>query len=193
MELRGAVRPDSPLIVVALEEEADALEVSLPVLITGPGKVNAAAAVAHAVSSARPASVINLGTAGGLHDGLHGVHEIHTVMQHDFDAAAFHALVQREYGEPIELVADTGANRVVLATGDTFITDTGVRTALSRHAHLVDMEGYAVAWAARNAGVPVRLIKLVSDDAGDDALRTWTQTVGEHAKALAAWVAAELG
>lgn len=193
MELRGAVRPDSPLIVVALEEEADALEVSLPVLITGPGKVNAAAAVAHAVSSARPASVINLGTAGGLHDGLNGVHEIHTVMQHDFDAAAFHALVQREYGEPIELVADTGANRVVLATGDTFITDTGVRTALSRHAHLVDMEGYAVAWAARNAGVPVRLIKLVSDDAGDDALRTWTQTVGEHAKALAAWVAAELG
>ena len=187
------MRPDSPLIVVALEEEADALEVSLPVLITGPGKVNAAAAVAHAVSSARPASVINLGTAGGLHDGLHGVHEIHTVMQHDFDAAAFHALVQREYGEPIELVADTGANRVVLATGDTFITDTGVRTALSRHAHLVDMEGYAVAWAARNAGVPVRLIKLVSDDAGDDALRTWTQTVGEHAKALAAWVAAELG
>lgn len=176
-----------------MEEEAAALTGDLPVLITGPGKVNAAVSVTAALSSARPASVINLGTAGGLRDGLEGIHEVHAVIQHDFDAAAIRALVQRDYGTPIELAADAGARRIVLATGDSFIGDTEVRRQLAAEAHLVDMEGYAVAWAARAAGVPVRLVKLVSDTADDSAMRTWSETVGEHAKALAGWVLREFG
>lgn len=176
-----------------MEEEATALAGGLPVLITGPGKVNAAVSVTAALSSARPASVINLGTAGGLHDGLAGIHQVHAVIQHDFDSAAIRALVQRDYGTPIELATDAGAQRVVLATGDAFISDAGVRRQLAARAHLVDMEGYAVAWAARAAGVPVRLVKLVSDSADDGAMRTWSQTVGEHAKALADWVVREFG
>ena len=188
MELRGVVRPDRPLLVVALREEAEALDGALPVLVTGPGKVNAAVAVTAALGSSRPASLINIGTAGGLRDGLHGVHEIHTVMQYDFDSAAIRALVDRDYGVPLELVAAGDSARVVLATGDRFIADGEVRRALARDAHLVDMEGYAVAWAARNSGVPVRLVKLVSDDASSSAGQTWTQTVGQHARTLAAWV-----
>lgn len=189
MELRGIVRPDSPLLVVALGEEADALDDTLPVLVTGPGKVNAAAAVAAAVGGTRPASVINIGTAGGLRDGLRGVHEVHTVIQHDFDAAALRALVKRDYGGALELASpSTPGQGVVLATGDSFISDSGVRSELARHAHLVDMEGYAVAWAARAAGVPVRLVKLVSDSADEGAPLTWAETVSEHSRTLAAWV-----
>ena len=191
MELRGSVRTDAPLLVVALSEEADALDDSLPVLVTGPGKVNAATAVATALSGARPATVVNVGTAGGLRDGLHGIHEIGTVMQHDFDAAAIRALVGRDYGDPIVL-AGGAAPGVVLATGDGFVTDSTLRSRLAVEAHLVDMEGYAVAWAARVAGVPVRLVKLVSDDASGGALRTWTETVGAHSRALAQWVRDQL-
>lgn len=186
MDLRGVVRSDRPLLVVALEEEADALDDGLPILVTGPGKVHAATAVTAILAAARPSVVVNLGTAGGLHDGLHGVHEIHTVIQHDFDAATFRALVNRDYGQPIRL--DSGAAELVLATGDRFVADSDLRLALSRDAHLVDMEGYAVAWAARTAGVPVRLVKLVSDDAGEGAVRTWAETVDEHARALSRWV-----
>lgn len=191
MELRGELRTDRALLVVALAEEADALEEELPILVTGPGKVHAAVAVTAALAVARPTVVINLGTAGGLREGLHGVHEIHTVIQHDFDAAAFRALVNRDYGMPITLDGDAGAG-MVLATGDYFVADSQVRDALARDAHLVDMEGYAVASAARAAGVPVRLIKLVSDDAGEDAVRTWSETVGEHARVLSRWVRDEL-
>ena len=193
MELRGTVRIDAPLLVVALSEEADAFDDALPVLVTGPGKVNAATSVAAALTSTRPASVVNVGTAGGLRDGLNGIHEINTVMQHDFDAAAFRALVGRDYGDPIELGIGNASSRIVLATGDTFVTDSVLRAQLAADAHLVDMEGYAVAWAARAAGVPVRLVKLVSDDADDSALRTWTETVGEHSHALAQWVRGEFG
>jgi adenosylhomocysteine nucleosidase len=186
------VRPDQPLLVVALEEEADALDGALPVLVTGPGKVHAAVAVTSALMSVRPASVINIGTVGALHDGLHGVHEIRTVIQHDFDAAALRGLVNRDYAQPIHLDRTTDGARMVLATGDRFVADRVLRDALSRDAHLVDMEGYAVAWAARAAGVPVRLIKLVSDDAGDGAARTWADTVGEHSRTLSRWVHEQL-
>lgn len=187
MELRGAVRTDRPLLVVALHEEAEALDGRLPVLVTGPGKVHAGVAVAAALAAARPASVINLGTAGALRDGLAGVHEIHTVVQHDFDSAGIRALVNRDYGLPIRLDPEA-ATTVVLATGDRFVADAGLREELAREAHLVDMEGYAVAWAARSAGIPVRLIKLVSDDAGEGAGPTWAETVGEHSRRLADWV-----
>lgn len=191
MELRGELRTDRALLVVALAEEADALDDDLPILVTGPGKVHAAVSVTAALAMARPTAVINIGTAGGLRDGLHGVHEIHTVMQHDFDGAVFRALVNRDYGMPITLDGGAGAG-MVLATGDCFVADNDVRNALSREAHLVDMEGYAVASAARAAGVPVRLIKLVSDDAGENALSTWSETIGEHARALSRWVKDEL-
>jgi len=187
VELRGALRPDRPLLVVALAEEADALGDELPVLVTGPGKVHAAVALMSVLSSARPSVVVNLGTAGGLRDGTQGVHEIHTVMQYDFDSAAIRALVNRDYGVPIALDCSPGS-QAILATGDSFIADSAVREALSRDAHLVDMEGYAVAWAARVAGVPVRLIKLVSDDADEGAVRTWADTVAEHSRTLSHWV-----
>ncbi len=58
MELRGAVRLDLPLLVVALQEEAEGLDDDLPVLITGPGKVNAAVAVTSVLASSRPAAVV---------------------------------------------------------------------------------------------------------------------------------------
>lgn len=181
--------------MVALPEEAAALDDTLPVLMTGPGKVHAGVAVAAALSAARPAEVVNLGTAGGLRDGLSGVFEVRTVVQHDFDSAAIRAVVNRDYGGPLHLDgAGAGVGEgVVLATGDRFVAGGALRDALARDAHLVDMEGYAVAWAARTAGVPVRLIKLVSDDAGDGAGRTWAQTVGEHSRTLAAWVRRHLG
>lgn len=191
MELRGVVRPDRPLLVVALQEEADGLDDTLPILITGPGKVHAAVAVSAALSKSRPASVVNLGTAGALRGGLSGIYEVSTVIQHDFDHAAIRALVKRDYGMPIGLDAGAGAASLVLATGDRFIADSDVRSALARDAHLVDMEGYAVAWAARAAGVPVRLIKLVSDDADESAGRSWAESVGDHAGTLARWVRGE--
>ena len=192
VELRGEVRPDRPLLVVALPEEADGLDEGLPVLVTGPGKVLAAVAVSAALATVRPSAVVNLGTAGGLRDGLGGVYEVCTVIQHDFDGASIRALVNRDYGTPIGLDAASDAMPVVLATGDRFIADGAVRSALARDAHLVDMEGYAVACAARAAGVPVRLIKLVSDDAGETAGRTWAEAVGEHAQTLAGWVRDQL-
>jgi adenosylhomocysteine nucleosidase len=184
MELRGTVRRDRPLLVVAMHEEAVHLDHDdVPVLVTGPGKVRAAAAVAALLATERPAYAVNLGTAGALRPGLDGVHEVGTVLQHDFDDDGLFELTGRHFGAPVVL-----GDGPVLATGDRFVSGGAVREALAARADLVDMEGYAVAAACRDAQVDVRLVKLVSDDAGEDAHRTWAESVGDHAETLARWV-----
>ncbi len=188
MEMRGVVRPDRPLLVVAMREEAVHLDVDLPILVTGPGKVRAATAVATVLAGPRPASIVNVGTAGALRHGLDGVHEIGTVIQHDFDDDGLFELTGAHFGAPILLgVGPT------LATGDRFVAGGPVREALAARADLVDMEGYAVAAACASAGIPVRLVKLVSDDADEGAHLSWVDSVDDHARTLATWVRAHLG
>lgn len=177
------------MLVVALEEEAAHLHVSeLPVLVTGVGKVNAAVAVSLTLAEATPSAVVNLGTAGALRDGVHGIHVISTALQHDLDDDALFGLTGLRFGEPIRLAGDGP----VLATGDVFVSDPATRARLAARADLVDMEGYAVARAASAARVPVTLVKSVSDSAGSAAARSWKETVDACAEELGSWVRAEL-
>ncbi|GIJ80221.1 adenosylhomocysteine nucleosidase [Micromonospora phaseoli] len=188
MDLRGTISPDRPLLVLAIAEEAAYLDPDLPVLLTGMGKVNAAAAVAVTLAhSPLPSAVINLGTAGALHPGWAGIHEVGSVLQHDLDTEFIRRLTGQTVGAPLAL-----GDGPTLATGDQFIADDDVRAALAQRAQLVDMEGYAVASTARRFGVPVRLIKQVSDEAGAGAERTWKESVDACARLLAGWVRDQL-
>ncbi|GAA5187323.1 nucleosidase [Rugosimonospora acidiphila] len=189
MDLFGVISPDRPLLVLAVAEEAAYLDKSLPVLLTGIGKVNAASALTAVLArDDRPAQVINLGTAGAVRPGWYGTLEASRVIQHDLDTEFLHTLTGQTYGAPLTL-AGTGP---VLATGDVFVADEAARARIAQRAQLVDMEGYALASVATEAGVPIRLIKHVSDDAGDGAARTWRESVDDCARALADWVAANL-
>jgi len=184
MRLHGTISPNLPLLVVALEEEASHLHThGLPILVTGGGKVNAAIATASILSSHSPSQVVNLGTAGALVDNLTGIHVIGTVTQHDLNDQALFDLTGLHFGSPITL-HDTGP---VLTTGDQFIADEKTRQQLATHAHLVDMEGYAIAKAALAAQVPVMLVKQVSDAADNSASRSWRETVDYCAEQLGAW------
>jgi adenosylhomocysteine nucleosidase len=86
-------------------------------------------------------------------------------------------------------VAETG---VVLASGDAFIADATARDMLATRADIVDMEGYALAAAAADAGVPVSMVKYVSDEADEHAARSWRESVAVSACELAAWAAANV-
>jgi nucleoside phosphorylase len=177
----------SVLVVSATPQEAAYVPQGTAVLVTGIGKVPAAAAVAAALAhDPSLTEVVNIGSAGALHDHLEGLHEIGSVLNHDLSAQ-----VLRRLGvDPQEwlTLGDAGTR---LATGDQFVTDPVTRAALAEVADLVDMEGYAVAWAARRAGVPVRLVKHVSDKA-DEASLDWPRLVDRSARALGAWLAEHL-
>ncbi|GAA2378771.1 nucleosidase [Catellatospora methionotrophica] len=186
MILTGTVAPDRPLIVVALAEEAAHLDTPYPVLLTGVGKVSAALAVARVLGAGvLPREIVNLGTAGALRSGLGGLHEISRVVQHDFHTATIQAVTGYTFGGPLDL---PGAGPV-LATGDVFVSDPVLRTALAEHADLVDMEGYAVAAAAAAYGVPLRMVKQVSDEADGEAVTGWAEAVDHCARLLAGWLA----
>jgi adenosylhomocysteine nucleosidase len=187
MRLIGEIDPARPLLVVAVAEEAAHLDGGLPVLLTGMGKVNASVALATVLARGPlPTAVVNLGTAGALRPGLEGTHEIGEVIQHDLDTEVLRTLTGATFGPPLTLDA-AGPSGRVLATGDLFVAEESARQRLAERADLVDMEGYAVASAALAAGVPVRVVKHVSDEAGEGAARTWRESVDGCAQALGLW------
>jgi adenosylhomocysteine nucleosidase len=182
---------DDVLVVAATPAEARYVPAGLPLLITGIGKVAAAAAVAHALAGQANResdyTVVNIGSAGALRDGLDGLHLPGAVINHDLSADLIRSL-GIDITDRIDI---PGGDHVVLATGDSFVADPHERAALAPRAALVDMEGFAVAWACRQAGVRCRLVKHVSDNADAGAL-SWAETVDRSATALGAWLSANL-
>lgn len=186
MKLVGKVTPERPLLVMAVKEEGQCYDGDLPRLFTGLGKINSAAALAAVLARGpSPSGVINLGTAGALRPGWTGTHVIGRVIQHDFDSELLRRLTGESWGEPLMLADREGP---VLATGDVFVSDSGVRARLAAKAALVDMEGYAVVAVANQAGIPIRVVKHVSDNADAGAVKAWRETIADSAAALAKWV-----
>jgi adenosylhomocysteine nucleosidase len=173
------------LVVSATRAEAAHVPDGLQVVVTGLGKTAAAVATTQALleSDRDGVTVVNIGTAGALREGVAGLHEVGTVVNHDMNGDAIRAL---GYDPQDELVV--GTSDVVLASGDVFVTDPVVRERLATRAHLVDMEGYAVAFACARLGVPVRLVKHVSDNADESAL-DWPALADRSAQALGRWLA----
>lgn len=173
------------LVVSAVAGEARYVPDGLPVVVTGVGKTAAAVAVSQALASRDTTDlvVLNLGTTGALRDGLSGLFLPSTVINHDVNAEAVRAIGLDPQDElPVE-----GGDGTVLASGDVFVTDPVVRARLAERAHLVDMEAYGVVYACRAYGVPVRVVKHVSDSA-DEAALDWPALVDASAKVLGEWV-----
>jgi nucleoside phosphorylase len=176
------------LVVAATEAEARYIPDGLPVLVTGVGKVSAAVAVAEALAhhagDGSSLSVVNIGTAGALRDGLSGIYAPVTVINHDLSAELIRAV-----GIPATDQLDVaGTHDMVLATGDSFVADVRRRSVLAERASLVDMEGFAVAWACSRRGVRCTLVKHVSDNADAGAL-SWSDVVDHSAAELGLWLA----
>lgn len=180
----------SPVLVVsATRAEAAHVPEGTRLLITGLGKVTAAMALAGVLTRAAHGveapieSVVNIGTAGALHDHHSGLFLPSRVTEHDLDAEVLTAL-----GYPTVSsweIAD--GDGTVLATGDSFINDSVRRAELARSADLVDMEGAAFARVAAEFGVPLRLVKVVSD-AADESAVDWPSRVDAAARDLGRWL-----
>lgn len=178
----------SALVVAATPAEAAHVPAGLPVVVTGMGKTAAAAALARALTEMPGVTeVINIGTAGALRDGTTGLHLPGAVFNHEISGDALRVLGY----DPLEWLEVPGGTDTVLASGDVFVTDPTVRNRLAKVAHLVDMEGYAVAWTCRAFGVPARLVKHVSDNA-DESSVDWPSVVDASAQVLGKWLRANV-
>lgn len=180
--------PDDALLIGRIDEHPVAL------LRCGVGKVASVVAVTAALA-VDPRCVLSVGSAGALHAGFRvgDVVLADAVLQHDFAAAEADGFRLFGYGAEIPsmgdplLAADEGLvaaafgaaaptterlgirlRRGRIATGDWFVADQKVRDAIAArsNADLVEMEGAAIAYAARTHGIPWLVIRSVSD-AGD--------------------------
>ena len=177
-------------MVSAVAGEARYVPAGVPVVVSGVGKTAAAVATAQALAERDTSDlvVLNVGTTGALRDGLSGLYLPSEVVNHDINADAVRALGL----DPQETLHVEGGDGTVLASGDVFVTDPVVRRRLAERADLVDMEAYGVVYACREYGVPVRVVKHVSDSADETAL-DWPALVDASAKVLGEWVRAEVG
>lgn len=177
----------SPLVLVAHPWEAAYLPPDADLVITGVGMTPAAVATTRAILHRRPSEAdrsqllaINLGSCGTLRAGLAGVIEPSAVINRDIDEEVL-AAAGLQVDNRIELMG----SGPVLGTGDSFVAGGASRDQLLSRCDLVDMEGFAIAYSCRALGVPLRMLKHVSDAADESAL-AWKDLVDKSARALAA-------
>ncbi len=181
------------LLVAALSSELVAFESDLEGferLVTGPGKLQAAYALTRRLDAGGVDEIVVVGTAGSVDAGVTGLHEIAAAIQHDVTdidgiAGQHVSLPQR---------VETGRGDATIATGDHFVDDAEAVAAIrGLGATLVDMETYAYIWVAQQFGVPITVLKAVSDSAQDDAITDWRAAVAACSADLRAEVAARYG
>lgn len=173
------------LLVAALDAELVAFPAQIDGfdrLVTGPGKLKAAVALTRALSAREYTEVVVVGTAGALDPDLEAaVHEIGTVLQHD--VSDLDGIVGQHVSLPARI--DLPNDGHAIATGDIFVDDADAVVRIrDLDAVLVDMEAYAYAYVAGEFGVPLRIIKAVSDRAQDGATQLWDEVVATCSAAL---------
>ncbi|MGV9194262.1 nucleoside phosphorylase [Microbacterium sp. MC2] len=187
------------LLVAALEAELVAFPAELEGfdrLVTGPGKLQATYALTRALDAGTYDEVLVVGTAGAIDPALEPtVYDIHSATQHD--VADIDGVVGQHVSLPprVQLAhRDHAGAGVSIATGDRFVDDSEAAAAIrALGAGLVDMETYAYAWVAEQFGVPIRVLKAVSDRARDDAITDWRAAVAACSAQLREVVRAEYG
>lgn len=182
------------LLVAAHAAELTAFEPDLPGfdrLLTGVGKLQAAYALTRALDAAHYDEIVVVGTAGAIDPELEpGVYDIDATVQHDVRD------LEGVLGQHISLPArvEVRSGGVTIATGDVFVDDAdAVAVIRTLGARMVDMESYAYAWVAAQFGVPLRILKAVSDRAQDGATQTWDEAVVACSHQLRAHIRALYG
>lgn len=142
----------APIAVVAAMR-SEATRILTPVHVTGVGRERVCAAIERLIGESRPGRVVMIGFAGGLDPTLR-----------IGDAVRVRRLLH-EGSEPIEL--DDGD--AALLTVDTLIDSPSAKAELRRRtgADAVDMESYHVAAMLRGHGIPLTVIRAISDTADD--------------------------
>jgi 5'-methylthioadenosine/S-adenosylhomocysteine nucleosidase len=186
------------VILAAMGSEVQPLQRYLPdtpIFSTGVGKVAAAAATQRVILEHRPSAIVFVGVAGGLADDLEQLSVIvgRDAAQWDVDITPINGgepgtlndgrrfIALHETGAALALEAAQALGyharlgRVV--TGDAFLANAEKAEWLRTNfaADAVEMEGAAALQVAHDHGIPMVLIRVISDSAGGDAALTYSE------------------
>lgn len=169
---------------------------------SGVGKVMSAMSVAILAEKFEVDVIINTGSAGAVAKGL-SVGDVviaDRLVYHDVDVTAFGYAYGQMAGQELYYDADQGliadlqqiltqqgliSQVGLIATGDSFIAGQEKVAAIKEHfpdVLAVEMEGAAIAQAAKAAGKPFLVIRAMSDTAQGDAHITFDEFIIEAGK-----------
>jgi adenosylhomocysteine nucleosidase len=173
-----------PLYVFAMDVEAANEFKDDPSLVVGIGKVNAAYQLTKHIYQQRPSIIINMGSAGSHSFNRGDIICCSSFLQRDMDVTG---LGFRLYETPLSgdepllnygLCLD-GLHQGVCGTGDNFET---------AHAtdvyNVIDMEGFVLAYIAKQENIPFLSLKYISDGANGSAADDWNELVHRAAVAF---------
>ncbi|RIV29270.1 5'-methylthioadenosine/S-adenosylhomocysteine nucleosidase [Alicyclobacillaceae bacterium I2511] len=171
-------------------------------LQSGIGKVNAALATTLLHQVYAPDVVINTGSAGGLQSKFK-VGDIvlaTTIQYHDVNVTTFGYQLGQVPGEPVSYHVDNflfaqaldaaqkmtpSVHQGLLLSGDQFMDDPVKIAYLQEHwpqAVAVEMEGAAIAQVCHHFGTKFLAIRALSDIAGQESQRSFTEFLKEAAE-----------
>lgn len=160
----------------------------IALVVTGVGKVHSAAATAYAISILNPTEIMNIGLCGSLKPDKYMQGDVMNVT-HVFQYDAYIPIRSPEFDvlmDKIDLHAPIKKTinhdeceypHVTLSSGDRFIDDEESRIELSQIAEIVDMEGYAIARVCEMFNKKLRIFKIISDSASEEATSEFTDFI----------------
>lgn len=179
---------------------------------SGIGKVMSAMSVAVLADHFGATAIINTGSAGAVAQGL-AVGDVvlaDRLVYHDVDVTAFGYAYGQMAGQPAYFETDYQlrmafeqalaqqdlTSRVgLIATGDSFIASSAIIQTIKDHfpdVLAVEMEGAAIAQAAYSLGLPVLVVRAMSDTADHEASISFDEFIIEAGKRSAQMVLAGL-
>lgn len=176
---------DQVLFTFALPAEAADVFTPYRHLICGIGKLQAAYHLSKAIHANRPALIVNLGSAGSAHFPKGSLVCCNAFIQRDMDVRGLgYALYETPLSRQEPLLkyglSMPGLPTAVCGTGDNFeMAHSGTQY------QVVDMEAYALAYVARQEGIPFLSLKYITDGADGDAPEDWTVQVHHTAHVFA--------
>ena len=159
---------------------------AIEVEVCGFGVVAAAAGATRLIDKHQPSEVILVGIAGRISPELQigSAYEFTSVACYGIGAgsgSSFRDASELGWeqfgwsGEVLDLSSNSGQNLQLLTSCS--ITSSAkeleIRSAKVPAASAEDMEAYAVAWACRYAGLKLRVMRGISNSAGDRELSNW--------------------
>lgn len=176
-------------------------QVDVIVLLSGIGKVSAAAGATLLIELYKPNFVINTGTAGGLSNAeIHNIVLAEEVAYHDVDLTGFGYQLGQQAQMPPTFKADKNglilAKKVceeyqqktlcgLIVSGDSFINDPNRLQQISTNfpkALAVEMEAAAISQVCHLFNIPFLVLRAISDKAGEGDTKSYDTFVKSAGK-----------
>ncbi len=162
----------------------------LHTVLCGVGMVNAAAAASYFATNGVNA-IVSFGLSGGISGIKRNEFMVGTeYIEHDFDLTP---LGYKPCEKPLQNFIYKGSNELnkcftqeysfiksgVIVSGDSFICDDSKRNFLKDNFNAMscDMESAAIAYVSEIAKIPFTTLRKISDDAGDSANESYTNSL----------------